>query len=82
MGRLPQRVSAAAPELQRRSSGLLLHVTSLPGRHGSADVWAYPELFTLDAQGRPTQVSGYPPDSFCRQGQRWGHPQYAWAAPA
>ena len=46
----------------------------------SADVWAHPELFALGAQGWPTRVSGYPPDRFCRRGQRWGHPHYAWAA--
>lgn len=47
--------------------------------HDSADVWSHPELFQLDSRGRPRQVSGYPPDRFNRQGQRWGHPQYAWA---
>ncbi len=46
----------------------------------SADVWAHPELFRLDARGQPTHVSGYPPDDFCRNGQRWGHPQYHWPA--
>jgi 4-alpha-glucanotransferase len=46
----------------------------------SADVWAHPELFELDGQGHPTRVSGYPPDEFCRQGQRWGHPLYRWPA--
>jgi 4-alpha-glucanotransferase len=48
--------------------------------HDSADVWAHPELFELDARGRPTRVSGYPPDAFCAQGQRWGHPLYRWQA--
>jgi len=48
--------------------------------HDSADVWAHPELFQLDRRGQPTRVSGYPPDDFCRQGQRWGHPQYQWSA--
>jgi 4-alpha-glucanotransferase len=48
--------------------------------HDSADVWSHPELFSLDGRGRPTQVSGYPPDEFCRHGQRWGHPQYRWLA--
>jgi 4-alpha-glucanotransferase len=48
--------------------------------HDSADVWAHPELFKLDRRGQPTQVSGYPPDDFCKGGQRWGHPQYHWPA--
>src|SRR4030065_2246963 len=30
--------------------------------HDSADVWAHPELFFLDAKGRPTVVAGVPPD--------------------
>jgi len=46
----------------------------------SADVWSHPELFQLDPRGRPRQVSGYPPDRFNRNGQHWGHPQYAWEA--
>ncbi len=48
--------------------------------HDSADVWAHPELFKLDARGQPTHVSGYPPDSSCPRGQRWGHPLYRWPA--
>ncbi len=48
--------------------------------HDSVDVWAHPELFKLGPQGWPTRISGYPPDAFCRLGQRWGHPQYHWAA--
>jgi 4-alpha-glucanotransferase len=48
--------------------------------HDSADVWSHPELFQLDRSGQPQRVSGYPPDRFNREGQRWGHPQYRWAA--
>ena len=48
--------------------------------HDSADVWSHPELFQLDRRGQPRCVSGYPPDRFNRNGQRWGHPQYNWAA--
>jgi len=47
--------------------------------HDSADVWCHRELFQLDRRGQPTRVSGYPPDRFNRNGQLWGHPQYAWA---
>ncbi len=47
--------------------------------HESADVWAHPELFDLDAAGRARTVSGVPPDLFSRTGQRWGHPHYRWS---
>ena len=47
--------------------------------HDSADVWSQPQLFQLDRSGQPRRVSGYPPDRFNRDGQRWGHPQYDWA---
>jgi 4-alpha-glucanotransferase len=46
--------------------------------HDSADVWAHPELFYLDAKGRPTVVSGVPPDYFSATGQLWGNPIYRW----
>jgi 4-alpha-glucanotransferase len=47
--------------------------------HDSADVWAHPELFYLDDQGRPTVVSGVPPDYFSATGQLWGNPIYRWS---
>jgi 4-alpha-glucanotransferase len=46
----------------------------------SADVWAHRELFLLDEYGMPTYVAGVPPDYFSASGQRWGNPQYNWAA--
>jgi len=46
----------------------------------SADVWANPDLFYLDERGRPTVVSGVPPDYFSQTGQRWGNPLYRWDA--
>ena len=46
--------------------------------HDSADVWAQPELFLLDAQGNPEVVAGVPPDYFSATGQRWGNPLYDW----
>ncbi len=46
----------------------------------SADVWANPELFLLDAAGKPTAVAGVPPDYFAETGQLWGNPLYDWAA--
>jgi 4-alpha-glucanotransferase len=46
--------------------------------HDSADVWARPEAFQLDANGDPTVVAGVPPDYFSATGQRWGNPIYRW----
>ena len=46
--------------------------------HDSADTWANPELFHLDANGMPTVVAGVPPDYFSKTGQRWGNPLYDW----
>jgi 4-alpha-glucanotransferase len=46
--------------------------------HDSADVWAEPNLFTLDDVGQPTKVAGVPPDYFSETGQRWGNPLYNW----
>jgi 4-alpha-glucanotransferase len=50
--------------------------------HDSADVWAHRELFRLDASGRPTTVTGVPPDYFAADGQRWNNPHYDWEAMA
>ena len=44
----------------------------------SADVWAAPELFQLDAHRRPEVVAGCPPDAFTADGQLWGNPIYDW----
>ena len=38
--------------------------------YDSADVWANPHLFQLDADLNPTAVSGVPPDYFSVTGQR------------
>lgn len=46
--------------------------------HDSADVWANPRLFQLDAARNPTAVAGVPPDYFSESGQLWGNPLYAW----
>ena len=50
--------------------------------HQSADVWARPELFQLDANGQASAVAGVPPDYFSATGQRWGNPLYRWDAHA
>jgi 4-alpha-glucanotransferase len=46
--------------------------------YDSAEVWAQPELFTLDAARNPAVVAGVPPDYFSATGQRWGNPLYRW----
>lgn len=48
--------------------------------HDSADVWADPGLFQLDAAGQPRVVAGVPPDYFSETGQLWGNPIYDWEA--
>ncbi len=44
----------------------------------SADVWCNPPQFKLNADGKPSVVSGVPPDYFSKTGQRWGNPIYDW----
>ena len=46
--------------------------------HHSADVWARPDLYTLDEDFQPTVVAGCPPDAMAVDGQRWGNPLYHW----
>ena len=46
----------------------------------SADVWADPQFFQLDARCRPRLVAGVPPDYFSPEGQLWGNPVYDWEA--
>lgn len=50
--------------------------------YDSADVWAEPHLFKLDADQNMTVVAGVPPDYFSATGQRWGNPHYHWEAMA
>lgn len=49
--------------------------------HDSADVWAHPEIFCLDAKtGAAALMAGVPPDYFSATGQLWGNPVYDWQA--
>lgn len=49
--------------------------------HDSADVWAHPDLFSLDEETRePSLMAGVPPDYFSATGQLWGNPVYNWEA--
>lgn len=70
------RVQAVAEERGIQIFGdMPLYVAS-----DSADVWARPDMFELDSDGRPTVVAGVPPDYFSPTGQLWGNPIYRWAA--
>ena len=44
----------------------------------SADVWKDPDMFQLDENYVPEEVSGVPPDYFNEDGQLWGNPLYDW----
>ncbi|RZJ77574.1 MAG: malto-oligosyltrehalose synthase, partial [Flavobacterium sp.] len=44
----------------------------------SADVWANPGLFKLDAEYNTEVVAGVPPDAFSDDGQLWGMPIFNW----
>ena len=46
--------------------------------HHSADCWARPDLYELDAHYQPTVVAGVPPDDLGPLGQRWGNPLDRW----
>lgn len=48
--------------------------------YDSADVWAHPELFSLDDDGKLKGIAGVPPDYFNSEGQLWGMPVFNWAA--
>ena len=44
----------------------------------SSDVWAEPDMFDLEADGKPRVIAGVPPDYFSATGQCWGNPIYRW----
>ena len=46
----------------------------------SADAWSHPEVFKMDENLSPKEVSGCPPDAFSPTGQLWGNPVYDWEA--
>lgn len=46
--------------------------------HDSSDVWAYPEVFSLERDGQVREVAGVPPDYFNDKGQLWGMPVFRW----
>ena len=46
--------------------------------YDSADVYANPELFQLDSEGRMKYQGGCPPCEYQEEGQLWGSPLYNW----
>lgn len=46
--------------------------------YDSADVWAHPEIFKLNATRGLKSVAGVPPDYFNSKGQLWGMPVFRW----
>ena len=44
----------------------------------SSDVWAAPEMFDLEPDGKPRVIAGVPPDYFSATGQCWGNPISRW----
>src|SRR5579871_6313214 len=64
----------------RRLGVMLIGDVPIYVAHDSADVWANPDLFLLDADRNPTVVAGVPPDYFSATGQLWGNPIYDWDA--
>ncbi len=46
----------------------------------SADTWAEPDIFDLDADGYAGAQAGAPGDAFAPEGQMWGNPTYNWDA--
>ena len=64
-------------EAEKRGIGLIGDIPIFVA-HDSADVWAHPELYFLEADGEPSVVAGVPPDYFSKTGQRWGNPLYRW----
>jgi len=44
----------------------------------SCDVWCNQHQFKLNDNGKPSVVSGVPPDAFSSTGQLWGSPIYDW----
>jgi len=46
--------------------------------YDSSDVWANPEIFSLNEVKEPLYIAGVPPDYFSTTGQLWGHPVYNW----
>jgi 4-alpha-glucanotransferase len=62
---------------KRRRVGIIGDVPMFVAHH-SADVWAHPKAFLLDANGQTKFVAGAPPDAFNEDGQRWGNALYDW----
>lgn len=54
----------------------LIGDTPIYSAYDSSEVWAHPEIFLLDHNKEPIDVSGCPPDGYAPLGQLWGNPVY------
>ena len=75
------RLDRAWKRIRRHAKGLDIELfgdVPIFIAHDSADCWSQPQNFLLDDEGRPTSVTGVPPDYFAEFGQRWGNPHYRW----
>jgi 4-alpha-glucanotransferase len=77
---LVERQWSALREVCGRAGVRLIGDVPLYVDADSADVWCHREVFQLDDRGRPTGLSGAPPDPFTDLGQLWGNPLYDWPA--
>lgn len=66
------RLKAYANSLGVKIAGDMAIYSAMDG----ADVWANRRLFKCDKEGKPSVVSGTPPDAFTEDGQLWGNPIY------
>jgi 4-alpha-glucanotransferase len=69
---LDKQFTAAAKEIAKLDILLEGDIPILMNED-SADVWAYPELFTQEVS------AGAPPDMYSPSGQNWGFPIYNWS---
>lgn len=76
-----RRWQALRHQARERGIALFGDLPMFPSQD-SAEVWAEPGLFRLDAAGWPTEAAGAPPDAFAPEGQRWGGAVYDWPAMA
>lgn len=75
-----ERAWQVVQEIVHEAGGWLIGDLPFFVAPNSADAWAHRRYFLLDACGAPRFVAGVPPDYFSATGQRWGNPQYDWAA--
>ena len=77
-----RRQMARLRDVARAEGVILLGDVPIFVDQDSADTYGRPELFLLNAAGRPEVVAGVQPDYFSETGQKWGNPLYDWDAAA